>query len=42
MGWGQEGLGKGGEARGGVRGGTKGWILYLNEVLNKTGIVTFN
>ena len=34
--WGQEGWGKGGGARGGAR----GWNLYLNEVLNKTGIVT--
>ena len=25
---------------GGVRGGQGGWNLYLNEVLNKTGIVT--
>ena len=41
--WGQEGWargwGKGGGARGGVR-GARGWNLYLNEVLNKTGIVT--
>ena len=29
-GWGQEGWGK----------GARGWNLYLNEVLNKTGIVT--
>ena len=38
-GLGQEGWGKGGGARGGVR-GARGWNLYLNEVLNKTGIVT--
>ena len=37
--WGQEGFGEGGGARGGVR-GARGWNLYLNEVLNKTGIVT--
>ena len=33
---GEEGWGK----RGGARGGARGWNLYLNEVLNKTGIVT--
>ena len=25
---------------GGVRMGARGWNLYLNEILNKTGIVT--
>ena len=35
-GGGQEGWGKGG----GVRMGARGWNLYLNEILNKTGIVT--
>ena len=34
-GWGQEGWGKGG----GVRGGVRGWNLYLNEVFYKTDIV---
>ena len=38
-GWGQEGWGKGDWQGGGVR-GERGWNLYLNEVLNKTGIVT--
>ena len=34
-------VGKGGGVREvGVRGGKGGWNLYLNEVLNKTGIVT--
>ena len=31
---GQEGWGKGG--------GVRGWNLYLNEVLNKTGIITLS
>ena len=31
---GQEGVGKGG--------GVRGWNLFLNEVLNKTGIVTLS
>ena len=36
-------VGEGGWAKGsGVRGGVRGWILYLNEVLNKTGIVSFS
>ena len=35
-GGGQEGWGK----EGGVRMGARGWNLYLNEILNKTGIVT--
>ena len=39
------GWGKGGGARGWGKGvgqgvGARGWNLYLNEVLNKTGIVT--
>ena len=34
-GWEQEGWG-----RGWGKGGQGGWNLYLNEVLNKTGIVT--
>ena len=37
---GQGGGGKKGGGRGwGKGGGVRGWILYLNEVLNKTGIV---
>ena len=32
-------VGEGGGARSGVR-GARGWNLYLNEVLNKTGIVS--
>ena len=36
---GGRGVGKGGGGRGWGKGG-KGWNLYLNEVLNKTGIVT--
>ena len=35
-GWGARRVGKGG----GVRMGARGWNLYLNEILNKTGIVT--
>ena len=38
-GWGQEGWGKGGRVRGWGK-GARGWVLYLNEVFNKTGIVT--
>ena len=37
---GQGGGGKRGGARGGVRGAKGGWNLYLNEVLNKTGIIS--
>ena len=37
--WGQEGWGKGGGGKGWGKGGQGGGI-YLNEVLNKTGIVT--
>ena len=32
-GWDQEGWGKG---------GVRGWYLYLNEVFNKTGIISSN
>ena len=39
-GWGcRKGQGSGGK-KGGARGEGRGWNLYLNEVLNKTGIVT--
>ena len=34
---GQGGLGKGGSVR-----GARGWNLYFNEVLNKTGIISSN
>ena len=34
-------VGEGGGVRGWGKGG-KGWNLYLNEVLNKTGIVTLS
>ena len=39
-GWGQEGWGKGGVVRGWGKGEQGGWNLYLNEIFNKTGIVT--
>ena len=42
-GGGKKGWGRGWGKGGGVRGwgkGARGWNLYLNEVLNKTGIVT--
>ena len=38
---GQEGWGKGGRVRGWGK-GARGWNLYLNEVLNKTGIITLS
>ena len=40
---GAKGVGQGGWAKGGgIRGGQGGWNLYINEVLNKTGIVSSN
>ena len=41
-GWGQEGWAKWGGTRGWHKGGQEGWNLYINEVLNKTGIISSN
>ena len=40
QGGGARGVGQGGWGKGGGVRGVRGWNLYLNEVLNKTGIVT--